>query len=927
MTSGSRRWKSEIPRALDHFQRTSSVGYESGIDYFQSDTMIELRSLLDEPVGISYFQCFLAETKDIADGEVMLAAWIGLHNYHLLENEANRRIAAKALYRRYISPLSVLIRRLPPGVQEAADQIRESVVQALVQSRLATGGSQLGAGTSEEVPGVPSTFEPTDVRVRRLQEQEAHPQPLLSPVPEGESKEAKLATSTATAATTDTADTQTTGDGLVSEASSSVPTDIFFPLQSALFMEMEPLLERFKDSPLHAEYIAAKREKYNHIEPDDFRWLDLLGKGGFGSVVHVVKKSTGKHYAMKVQTKQALLHAWGDHMELVEIERDVLVANEKFPFIVSLQYAFQSETHAFLALDLVECGSLHTLLDSTPGRMLEAAQVRLYAAEVVLALEVLHEHDIVYRDLKPANVLLRQDGHVRLADMGLAGFYYQTTYPTRRLEEDAPLAARHSILLGEDMASHKYSQADAKLVDEVIDCLDKEHAKHAAAAAEEEKRGEDATSTDATSDQGNGLAVGSANNSRKVAMHKTDCGTPLYRPPEMVKREAYGPAVDFFMLGVFIFELLTGQLPYLPDKILQKMKDNMMAADPSMINLDFDNPEDELAAFKHPLVLPEHMDPRTKALLSKLLQPDPNSRLGGGISGPERNADMQALKQDAFFWGLQGPLATECDWTKVLNEEFEPVYVPAPVDLDAIKGRAYGTFRNVKKAVVKEAVQEARALAKAAGKDAREAARRAAAEFLGAPVEGKLQAYFNNWDYVSREAVLSERAAQELSTSHRGVQSKGSHREGQEQQHSSDPSRTPRAPRKPTQQLSQAIRKMMHVAGPSSRASRSAASSKRESTTHSQGGGMRNGLHAHAHGEDAMLMNRLNIAPSELQSHVQFMRSPPSPMSKAVAEQEAEAETAGGDVGGAASGATTDDRGGDAKELVGVPPLERQPSV
>jgi len=131
---------------------------------------------------------------------------------------------------------------------------------------------------------------------------------------------------------------------------------------------------------------------------------------------------------MKIQAKDRLLDTWGDALCNLEIERDVLVAHNSFPFIVSLRYAFQDDKYAFLALDLIRGGSLRQLIETSPGFRLEKQQVRLYVAEIVLALECLHEHEIIYRDLKPANVLLTATGHIRLADMGLAGFFYQSKY-------------------------------------------------------------------------------------------------------------------------------------------------------------------------------------------------------------------------------------------------------------------------------------------------------------------------------------------------------------------------------------------------------------------------------------------------------------------------------------------------------------------
>ncbi|ORZ38002.1 kinase-like domain-containing protein [Catenaria anguillulae PL171] len=99
-------------------------------------------------------------------------------------------------------------------------------------------------------------------------------------------------------------------------------------------------------------------------------------------------------------------------------ERNVLMRNMKHPFLVGLQYAFQTPAKLYLVLDYVNGGELFFHLQRE--RRFPEDRVRFYAAEIVSALEYLHSLGIMYRDLKPENILLDRDGHIALTDFGLA---------------------------------------------------------------------------------------------------------------------------------------------------------------------------------------------------------------------------------------------------------------------------------------------------------------------------------------------------------------------------------------------------------------------------------------------------------------------------------------------------------------------------
>jgi len=146
--------------------------------------------------------------------------------------------------------------------------------------------------------------------------------------------------------------------------------------------------------------------------------LRVLGKGSYGKVVLV--KGTGQHddgkvYAMKMLRKEHVIRR--NQVEHTKTERRVL-ETISHPFIVRLHYAFQSPKKLHMVLEYCPGGELFFHL-SRAGRFSEA-RCRFYASEICLAIAYLHGRQIIYRDLKPENLLLDSEGHVKLTDFGLS---------------------------------------------------------------------------------------------------------------------------------------------------------------------------------------------------------------------------------------------------------------------------------------------------------------------------------------------------------------------------------------------------------------------------------------------------------------------------------------------------------------------------
>lgn len=146
-----------------------------------------------------------------------------------------------------------------------------------------------------------------------------------------------------------------------------------------------------------------------------YQVLMSLGKGAHGQVLLIRNKETRSLYAMKVFKKNDVIKA--DQVEGTKSERKIL-ESVRHPFIVGLYSAFQDVRYLYLVIEYCPGGELLGLIRKA-GKLLESS-AQFYGATILLALEELHSRDILYRDLKPENVLLDRDGYAKLSDFGLA---------------------------------------------------------------------------------------------------------------------------------------------------------------------------------------------------------------------------------------------------------------------------------------------------------------------------------------------------------------------------------------------------------------------------------------------------------------------------------------------------------------------------
>jgi len=147
----------------------------------------------------------------------------------------------------------------------------------------------------------------------------------------------------------------------------------------------------------------------------DFEVEKYIGQGAYGKVMRVHHKKTKKVYAMKMLQKDYIRK--NDQIRNIFTERGIL-AQLNHPFVVSLQYAFQSKTKLYFVMDYCSGGDFFGFLKIK--RKFTESETRFYAGEIALALDCLHRNNIVYRDLKPENMLLDKTGHIKMTDFGLS---------------------------------------------------------------------------------------------------------------------------------------------------------------------------------------------------------------------------------------------------------------------------------------------------------------------------------------------------------------------------------------------------------------------------------------------------------------------------------------------------------------------------
>lgn len=337
---------------------------------------------------------------------------------------------------------------------------------------------------------------------------------------------------------------------------------------------------------------------------DDFEILKPISRGAFGRVYLARKRLSGDLYAIKVMRKADLIRK--NMVQSAKNERNIL-AMARNPYIVRFYYSFTSRDNLYIVMEYLPGGDCFSMLKALGA--LEEDVARQYIAEAVLALEYCHTQGIIHRDIKPDNLLVSIDGHIKLTDFGLSGFGLVD-------RTDPGLAGILPTACSSESESLPSSPSSKFIISTRSDAVVLQSPASKADMREASTRLSSPLPS-ATSSQIPGERA---------------IGTPDYLAPELLLGTGHGPEVDWWSLGVVLYEMIVGTPPF-------------SAASPEGI---FRN------VLERSLQWPEDgtISAECQDLIDSLLNPNPRTRLGARGAGE--------IKLHPFFSGVDwGGLARQ----------------------------------------------------------------------------------------------------------------------------------------------------------------------------------------------------------------------------------------------------------------------------
>ena len=159
------------------------------------------------------------------------------------------------------------------------------------------------------------------------------------------------------------------------------------------------------------------RMKRQTVTAADFEPISIIGRGAFGEVRVCRDKFTGELVAVKKMKKSEMIIK--NQLGHIRAEREIL-SQSNIPWLVELKYSFQDEKYLYLVMEFLAGGDLMTLLIKKD--ILSENDAKFYIAELVLSVDAVHKINFIHRDLKPDNVLIDNQGHLKLSDFGLCKY-------------------------------------------------------------------------------------------------------------------------------------------------------------------------------------------------------------------------------------------------------------------------------------------------------------------------------------------------------------------------------------------------------------------------------------------------------------------------------------------------------------------------
>ena len=261
------------------------------------------------------------------------------------------------------------------------------------------------------------------------------------------------------------------------------------------------------------------------ISINDFEIIKPIGKGGFGEVNICRNKENKKIYAMKRMTFEQLKYKNGLLNFLAE--KDILSINNNNVWMTQLRFSFIDNQYLYLIMDYCPGGDLMSYLINRDT--LEETEARFYIAEIILCVDSLHKMNCIHRDLKPDNILIGKDGHIKLSDFGLSFISREKLFPFTENKTE-------KIIPG--LFFRKTS------------------------AEEDEKNIEIKNSINDSN-----KSIKSAKSFQNIIAY-SGVGSPDYMAPELILNEnnkGYGGEIDWWSVGAIFYEMLVGIPPFLSD--------------------------------------------------------------------------------------------------------------------------------------------------------------------------------------------------------------------------------------------------------------------------------------------------------------------------------------------------------------------------
>ncbi|XP_061355057.1 serine/threonine-protein kinase D6PKL2-like [Gastrolobium bilobum] len=364
------------------------------------------------------------------------------------------------------------------------------------------------------------------------------------------------------------------------------------------------------------------------ISPSDFRLTRRLGSGDISSVYLAEPKQptegSAALFAAKVMNKEEL--ASRSKEGRARTEREILEMLDH-PFLPTLYACIDSPKWLCLLTPFCPGGDLHVLRQRRPNKRFHESAVRFYASEVLVALEYLHMLGVVYRDLKPENVLVRSDGHIMLTDFDLSLKCNKSKSTAQIISDQSPpLTVPH---YDSHVEPSHVIPSSCMLPNCIVPAMSCFHPKRKRKNKQSLRSGPE--------------FVAEPIDVRSMSF----VGTHEYLAPEIVSGEGHGSAVDWWTLGVFIFELFYGITPF------RGMDHELTLANIVARALEFPKEPTAPAAMKD--------------LIQQLLVKDPARRLGSMVGA-------SAIKHHPFFQGVNWALL-RCT---------TPPFVPPPLSKEAV---------------------------------------------------------------------------------------------------------------------------------------------------------------------------------------------------------------------------------------------------